>query len=430
MTTIAKHNITESFLEITKPAESAGFKALREKAVTYLRNEGLPVNKEEEYKYTPISKKLENSLNQVHLAAPIDLSAAQVKAAGIPALEADLLVFNNGRLDEKLSSYSADNYSVKQFADLGEEEAALVGTVAKVEKDPFSALNSALFEEGTFIHIPKGKVVEKPIFLLHFVQANENGQVIVPRVFIHGEANSEATFIQKVENLDEKVYFLNSLTEVKVGENAHLHFYQIQNESKSAIEVNNFESDIYRDATFTAVTLSLQGDLIRNNLSLNLLDSGCEGNMYGLYLLNGQSHVDNHTNVDHTMPHADSNELYKGILADKSRGVFNGKIFVRQDAQKTNAFQQNNNILLSEDAIINTKPQLEIWADDVKCSHGCTTGQLDEEALFYLQARGIGKLQAKSLLLYAFAGEILDHIKIDALREYCIQLVQERLGKI
>lgn len=150
--------------------------------------------------------------------------------------------------------------------------------------------------------------------------------------------------------------------------------------------------------------------------------------MFGIFLLNGKTHVDNHTNVDHTIPHAESHELYKGILADQSRGVFNGKIFVRQDAQKTNAFQQNNNILLSEDAIINTKPQLEIWADDVKCSHGCTVGQLDEEALFYLQARGIDKMQAKGLLLYAFAGEVLEKIQEESFRNYCDSLIQERLG--
>src|SRR5690606_21642314 len=150
-----------------------------------------------------------------------------------------------------------------------------------------------------------------------------------------------------------------------------------------------------------SVNISLSGGMVRNNLTINILGSNSEGNMYGLYLLNGKSHVDNHTNVDHSVPHCESNELYKGVLADSSRGAFNGKIFVRQDAQKTNAFQQNNNMLLSEDATVNTKPQLEIWADDVKCSHGCTTGQLDEEALFYLQARGIGKLQAKGLLLYA-----------------------------
>jgi len=168
--------------------------------------------------------------------------------------------------------------------------------------------------------------------------------------------------------------------------------------------------------------------MVRNNLSLNLLGSNSEGNMYGIYLLNGKTHVDNHTNVDHTIPHAESNEMYKGIFDAQSRGVFNGKIFVRQDAQKTNAFQQNNNVLLSDDAIVNTKPQLEIWADDVKCSHGCTVGQLDEEALFYLQARGIGKVQAKGLLLYAFAGEVMENIEEESFKNHVVGLIQDRLG--
>jgi Fe-S cluster assembly protein SufD len=194
------------------------------------------------------------------------------------------------------------------------------------------------------------------------------------------------------------------------------------------IEVSNLVTDIQKDSQFTSTQITLSGDMVRNNMTLNLLGSNSVGNMYGIYLLNGKTHVDNHTNVDHTIPHAESNELYKGILADQSRGVFNGKIFVRQIAQKTNAFQQNNNILLSEDAIINTKPQLEIWADDVKCSHGCTVGQLDEEALFYLQARGIDKITARGLLLYAFAGEVLDKIEVESLQKFIINQIQERLG--
>ncbi|MBD8490574.1 Fe-S cluster assembly protein SufD [Echinicola sp. CAU 1574] len=428
MTTLTKNKIKDSFLEIIAKATSENFSEIKQQAVEFLQKEGLPAAKAEEYKFTPLSKKLE-SLTNLTSATQINLSAEAVKSELIPDLEVDYLVFNNGNFDKELSSYTEKNYSVKSFKSLSEEETTKIGSIAKVSKDPFTALNTAFFQDGIYIHIAKGKVVERPILILNFNQAN-NGQVISPRIYVQGESNAEATFIEKVISLNDEAYFLNGVTEVKVGENAHLNYYKIQNESTTAIEANNFVSDVHRDATFTSVTLSLKGDMIRNNLSLNLLDSGCEGNMYGLYLLDGKTHVDNHTNVDHTMPHADSNELYKGILAEKSRGVFNGKIFVRQDAQKTNAFQQNNNILLSDDAIINTKPQLEIWADDVKCSHGCTTGQLDEEALFYLQARGIGKDQAKGLLLYAFAGEIMDHIKIDAFKEYCITLVQERLGKL
>ncbi|WP_215223704.1 Fe-S cluster assembly protein SufD [Echinicola shivajiensis] len=429
MTTLTKNKITESFLEAALSTKAKNLVDLQQEGIDFLKKEGLPAQKAEEYKFTHLSKKLETNISNFKAATKVNISTEQVKAELIADLDAHLLVINNGQLDLELSSFSEDNYSLKSFADLSTEEAQKIGKIAKVEKDPFTALNTANFGCGTYIHIAKGKVVEKPILILYFNQANE-GQVISPRFYIDAEANTEATFIEKIISLDEAVYFLNSVSEVKVSDNSHLHYYKIQNESKAAIEVNNFVTDIHRDATFSAFTLSLQGDMIRNNLSLNLLDSGCEGNMYGLYLLNGNSHVDNHTNVDHTMPHADSNELYKGILGDKSRGVFNGKIFVRQDAQKTNAFQQNNNILLSDDAIINTKPQLEIWADDVKCSHGCTTGQLDEEALFYLQARGIGKEEARGLLLYAFAGEILDHIKIEAFKEYCISLVQERLGNL
>jgi Fe-S cluster assembly protein SufD len=271
-------------------------------------------------------------------------------------------------------------------------------------------------------------VVEKPILILQFVQASPEGETVHPRSYIQVGKNAKATFIEKVVSLDESSYFLNGVTEINVGENAQVDFYRLQDESKAALEVNNTEVNVPRDATFNSAVISLQGQMIRNNLSINLLDSNAFGNMYGLYLLHGHTHVDNHTNVDHTKPHSESNELYKGILADHSRGVFNGKIFVRQDAQKTNAFQQNNNILLSEDAVINTKPQLEIWADDVKCSHGCTTGQLDEEALFYLRSRGISKESSRGMLLYAFAGEVLEKINNEIFRDYCIGLIQQRLG--
>jgi Fe-S cluster assembly protein SufD len=263
--------------------------------------------------------------------------------------------------------------------------------------------------------------------LLQFHQA-QGGQVISPRIWIEAGDFSKATFIDYQISLDDAPYFVNKVVEIKGGVNADLTYHSLQTAHNQVIEVSNVVTDIQKDSQFTSTQITLSGDMVRNNLTLNLLGSNSVGNMYGIYLLNGKTHVDNHTNVDHTIPHAESNELYKGILADQSRGVFNGKIFVRQIAQKTNAFQQNNNILLSDDAIINTKPQLEIWADDVKCSHGCTVGQLDEEALFYLQARGIDKTTAKGLLLYAFAGEVLDKIEVDSLRNHIVAQIQERLG--
>ena len=422
MTTVAKNNIAASFLE--QAPEFPGFSPLREKGKAFLAEKGLPVGKDEEYKFTPIAKKIEQKINHFSPALPLELGTELIKSQIFEGFEGDIVVFSNGKFLPELSSISSQGYSVES---LSEGNPSKLGSIAKTEKDPFVALNNLFFEDGIYIHVAKNKVVEKPIFLLFFNGANE-GQVISPRVLIEVEDNAEVTLLENSISLGENTFFVNAVTEVKVAQNAKANYYRVQNQGNQAISMDNFETDIHRDARFTSVLAALSGDMVRNNLNLNLLDQGCEGNMYGLYLLNGKTHVDNHTNVDHTKPHAVSNELYKGILTDSSRGVFNGKIFVRQDAQKTNAFQQNNNILLSENAIINTKPQLEIWADDVKCSHGCTTGQLDEEALFYLQARGVGKDQAKALLLYAFAGEVLEHMEEESFKNHVIGLVQERLG--
>lgn len=422
MITLSKNNITDLILSEIPNFDS--FPELRKNSRSLLSENGLPALKEEEYKFTSISKKLEKSISNFSQAKQIDLGAETIESNIAEGFDGDVLIFNNGQFDKLKSTISQTGYIIDLINDAKPE---LLGTIAKTEKDPFVALNDISFNNGISITIKKNQKIEKPILFLFFNKANM-GQVISPRVLIEVEDNVEATFLENTISLDEAVYFSNSVTEIKVGRNAHVHFSRLQNENPNAIVVNNFETNIHKDATFTSVVISLSGDMVRNNLSLNLLDSGCVGNMYGLYLLNGKSHVDNHTNVDHTKPHAESNELYKGILADNSRGVFNGKIFVRKDAQKTNAFQQNNNILLSENAIINTKPQLEIWADDVKCSHGCTTGQLDEEALFYLQSRGLGKDQAKGMLLYAFAGEVMDNISDEHFRNYIVNIVQERLG--
>ena len=419
MSTLTTQDTVQS-LFATSPTN---FLSARTLAKENFLSQGLPVLKSEEYKFTNISKKLENVIKTFSPALPFEITESQVKLALFEDFEGDVLVFANGEYLPELSSSIED---VEVFK-LSEKQETSIGSIAKVSKDPFAALNQASFADGIFISVPKKAKINKAILLLSFNKEHV-GQVIQPRIWIEVGDFSEVTFIDHSISLSDSAYFVNKVVEVKGGVNSQVNYYRLQNEGKNAIEVSNIESDIQKDAKFTSVNISLSGDMVRNNLSLNLLGSNSEGNMFGVYLLNGKTHVDNHTNVDHTIPHAESNELYKGILADQSRGVFNGKIFVRQDAQKTNAFQQNNNILLSEDAIINTKPQLEIWADDVKCSHGCTVGQLDEEALFYLQARGIDKLSAKGLLLYAFAGEVLEKIEEESFRNHVVNLIQERLG--
>lgn len=422
MNTLTNNKATEQILSQAPTLHS--FPQIRDKSKSFFAENGLPALKEEEYKFTSITKKLEQKITDFSQARKLPLDKETVQTNLFEGFDGDLLVFNNGNFEKSLSSIKQSGIEVSA---LSESNPQSLGQIAKSEKDPFVSLNNIYFEEGIQVSVKKNSKIEKPVFFLFFNQAN-HGQVISPRVLIEVEENAEITFLENTISLDEEAYFSNTVTEIKVGQNAHVHYDKLQSENKKAIVVSNFETDIHRDAVFTSVVISLSGDMVRNNLSLNLLDSGCEGNMFGLYLLNGKTHVDNHTNVDHTKPHAESNELYKGILADSSRGVFNGKIFVRQDAQKTNAFQQNNNILLSEEAIVNTKPQLEIWADDVKCSHGCTTGQLDEEALFYLQTRGLGKEQAKGMLLYAFAGEVLDYLADESFKSFLTGIVQERLG--
>ncbi len=386
-------------------------------------SQGLPAVKSEEYKFTTISKKLEQAILHFSPALSFEVTESQVKSSLFEGFSGDVLVFANGEFLSELSS-EIEGVVISKLSEKPETE---IGSIAKESKDPFVALNQASFLDGVFISVPKKTQIQKPILLLSFHKEN-TGQVIQPRVWIEVGDFSEVTFLDQTVNLGETAYFVNKVVEIKGSINSQIKYYRLQDEGKTTIEVNTLETAIEKDAKFTSFTLSLSGDLIRNNLNLNLLGSNSEGNMYGVYLLNGKTHVDNHTTVDHTIPHAESNELYKGILAEQSRGVFNGKIFVRQDAQKTNAFQQNNNILLSEDAIVNTKPQLEIWADDVKCSHGCTVGQLDEDALFYLQARGIDKTTAKGLLLYAFAGEVLEKIEEESFYTHIVNLIEERLG--
>jgi Fe-S cluster assembly protein SufD len=251
----------------------------------------------------------------------------------------------------------------------------------------------------------------------------------MPRNLLVAGKNSQASVVEVYLTRGEGTSFTNIVTEIVVQENANLEHTKIQNEGSQAFNIGTTQVYQARDSKFFSVTISLNGAIIRNDLNIVLDDQNCEANLYGLYMPTGKTHIDNHSLVDHAKPHSYSNELYKGILDGKSTGVFNGKIFVRQDAQKTNAFQSNRNILLSKDASMNTKPQLEIFADDVKCSHGATTGQLDEDMLFYLRARGIGLDKARALLMYAFAGDVINQVKIEAVRHYIESAIASRLSE-
>jgi Fe-S cluster assembly protein SufD len=290
------------------------------------------------------------------------------------------------------------------------------------------ALNTALAMHGVFVHVKKGKAIERPILMLHVADARQASPLAQPRHLIIAEENSQVTVVERYVSLGKSTAVVNSVTEVSVAPYAVVDHYSIQEEGEAVSHIGLLQAKQGNNSHFSNTAIFLGDGMVRKNLNISLDGQHSEGYMNGLYLLGNRAHVDNHTMVDHRVPNCYSNELYKGVLDGQSRGVFNGKIFVRQDAQKTNAFQSNNNILLSDKAVVDTKPQLEIWADDVKCSHGATVGTLNEEPMFYLRSRGIPEAKAKALLTFAFAADVLERIKLAPLKAYIATEIAKRLG--
>jgi Fe-S cluster assembly protein SufD len=292
-------------------------------------------------------------------------------------------------------------------------------------KDAFAQLNTALASNGLFIYIAPNAQVQKPIQINNICTSNAYQMLQVHHVIVAEKFSNVSMVETFFSEKNSEAYLLNTLSEVYVGQNAFVNYYKLQSENDTAIHINTTQVIQSQQSHFDTNTVTLGGKWLRNNLNIVLNGIQCVSHLNGLQLLNKQQHVDNHTLVDHQMPHCESNQLYKGILKDKSTGVFNGKIFVRKDAQKTNAYQSSKNMLLSDDATMNTKPQLEIYADDVKCSHGSSTGQIDENAVFYLRARGISPDSAKALLMCAFAMDVIHTIKIDSYKNYLGGLIEK-----
>ncbi|GJM60880.1 Fe-S cluster assembly protein SufD [Persicobacter diffluens] len=396
-----------------------------------LATEGLPAPKAEEYKYTSITKQIEKHFDFTAEVPAGKLTAEEVEALRFASVDADVFVVENGVFNPAISHFDAANYTACSLAEAADQHADLLAAhFAKHphQEDPFLQLNTAMTANGVFIHVAKNKVVEKPILLLHINDTREGQVIAQPRNMVIAAQSAAVTVFERYRTIGEQKSLNNVVTEVFAEANANVNYYKIEDEGDAAYHVGNTMIVQSRDSVVSTFTMTLNGAMVRNNINFVLDGENITSNMYGLSLLKGTSHVDNHTTVDHTHPNCESNELYKGVYDEKSAGVFNGKIFVREGAQKTNAFQSNKNILLTDDASIDTKPQLEIWADDVKCSHGCTNGQLDPEQLFYLRARGIDKKTAHGMLLYAFAADVLENIHIDALREELEKIIHERAG--
>jgi Fe-S cluster assembly protein SufD len=426
-------NITSQIVSSIEQNFKSDLSDDKAKALQALIDLGLPTTKNEEYKHTPITRLIEKSFSFSNPTPASVASEADIENFFIQNIDADRIVFLNGKLSLKFSTIaSSSSITIENLKDVkskNEIAAKHYGQYANYQQDAFAALNAADWHDGLFINVFENAIIERPIIIYH-INDTQAGEVrsSVRNLIIVGKS-SEVTLIEKFDSIGSGHHFSTLVTEVAVGENAGFNLYSIQNDSGSRHQYGLTEIYQKNSSRVNTYTFTLSGKAVRNNLHLKLDGEGIESHMYGLYLLGGDTLADNHTVVDHKKPNSYSNELYKGIMDGNSKGVFNGKIYVRPDAQKTNAFQANRNVLLTDKATVNTKPQLEIWADDVKCSHGCTAGQIDEEAIFYLQTRGVNKDTARAMMLYAFAGEVLDHVKHPVLNTYLDALVSERLHK-
>jgi Fe-S cluster assembly protein SufD len=422
-----KSAVTQSLLDqLQKKSGKIAFMPDAEiiSAIRYLEDKGIPNNKHEDYKYCNIEAVLRKEFKSVEQSFN-ELSNADI--APLKLDEAINLVVVNGSYNESLSEKMiVKGLTVKAFTELGSKEKELLSSQAKSDTDALIALNSAFTGNGLFLRVDKNNIIPMPIHIMYVNSGNANS-VTNSRSFIHMEACAEATLVESFFNIGSAKMFSDFVSEKLLDENAKLNCFTFQNEGPLSYSINTNQVKVNKYASYSNTTATMSGELVRNNHNVVLAASNCEAHLNGLFITNGTQQVDNHTLIDHQMPNCESNELYKGIAKDKSTGTFNGKIFVRKDAQKTNAYQSSKNILMSDDATINTKPQLEIYADDVKCSHGTSTGKIDTEALFYLKARGIGEDSARKLLLQAFAQELIDKIEIPSLQERVLQLFEKAL---
>ena len=404
--------------------EDSYFEGLRKIAQNELNELDFPTSKTEYWKYTRVGKIVNNSYTLGQLEK-IDVSDFL-----IPNLKAHILVVVNGYFSPELSNFTeVEGITLTSLSAAKKQSFEGVkkqfNQFTQNKKEIFLAFNNAFHTDGIYLEVAKSKIVEKPLHIINITTGNNT--VSQSRNLFLANAGSQVKIIESFVNVDGEKNFNNHVSEILIAENAFLEYNKIQDKKE-----NNFSiatEQVYQEANsnFTINTATFNGALVRNNLNIEVDASNCETNLNGLYLGKNKDHIDNHTVVDHKKPHCNSNEIYRGILDDESTGVFNGKVFVRQDAQKTNAFQKNNNILLTDNATVNSKPELEIYADDVKCSHGSTTGQIDEEAIFYLQSRGISKKGALKLMINAFAKDALERISIEPLQAYIDDKVEQEL---
>jgi Fe-S cluster assembly protein SufD len=410
------------FARLEEGSKQSWIHPLRQSAMQRFADRGFPTTRDEEWRFTNVAPLLEIAFEP---AGPATVSSETVARFGLGEWKRSEVVFVNGRFAPEHSSLSGLPNgvlvgSLKEALETNRElvEPYLVDRSGYLE-NAFAALNTAFLADGAFVFLRKGSVIEEPIHLLFLsTSSSAPGQASVthPRNLIVAGPGSHARILESYGGVDGEVYFTNAVTEVVAQESAVVDHYKLQRESLRAFHIATLQYQQERSASISSHSISLGGGLVRNDINVVLDGEGGDLTLNGLYVGNGEQHVDHHTVIDHAKPHCTSRELYKGILNERSQAVFNGRIIVRPDAQKTDAQQTNKNLLLSDDALVNTNPQLEINADDVKCAHGATIGQLDADVLFYLRSRGIDLETARHLLTQGFISDISDRIKIDVVR--------------
>ena len=406
--------------------------SFREVAIGEFSRLGLPTKANETYRYTNLDTFFSHDYKSYFMPVESDFIKAEEFRCDVTDLDAHGIVLLNGfypTIRDKLRQLPEGiwigslNEAARKFRNKIEKH---YGRYVNGNSDGLVHLNTAMASDGVFIYVPEGAVLKKPVQIINLVESGED-IFNQHRNLIIVEKNAEITLIICDHTLSPQKFLTNGVTEIYVGENAHFDIIRVQNEHNNAAKITHTFIHQERNSNASSNNITLHGGLVRNSTHHFLGGEGAESHSYGLFLADKWQHVDNFVNVDHAVPHCTSNQLFKGVLDDMATGAFNGRIYVHKDAQGTVAYQQNNNILLTDDAKMGTKPQLEIYADDVKCSHGATVGQLDDNALFYLQSRGISKREARLMLMFGFAHEVIQNIGVEALRERLDNLVMQRL---
>lgn len=427
-----KEKLVSSFMAFEDTVDvNSSIHDIRTEAIKTFEAEGFPSKRLEDWKYTSLNSILKHDYS-VFPKNENAIEFKDVKKYFIHEIDAYKIIFIDGKYSSHLSQTTHDGLDVCLMS------AALTKPKYKViidnyfnkiaGKDGLSSLNTAFSMEGAYINIPKNKVVEKPIQIIHFSTGNEAAVMLQPRNLIVVNENAHVQIIERHQSLTDNPVLTNSVTEIFANKRAIVDYYKIQNDRQTASLIDSTFINQKQESLAKVHTFSFGGKVVRNNLEFYQNGERIDSTMKGITIIGDKQHVDHNTLVHHIEPNCESHQDYKGIFDDKSTGVFNGKVVVEKLAQKTNAFQANNNILVSDKASINTKPQLEIFADDVKCSHGCTIGQLDESAMFYLRSRGIPEKEAKALLMFAFSNNVLDSVKIPEIKNRITKIIANKLG--